>query len=1220
VNGGLASGRARRTARCAGAAVIVALSACAAPRGAGVEGTTVEASPVLERLARRAESDRARSARAVAGRASSAWSVEGWGETSEGGDGGGFSRMSFEEAVHECAGGAIAMPPSAPMNAEALKRYASGRAALFAGDAGTAVAEFGAAHQADPAAPEPLRDLGEAHVMRGEYAEAIRAFEKTLERDPTSMRALEQLGRHALRTNEPERAASLLARAWREMGPDADEALRAIIGVEMGRAFAATGRWLAAAEALRLAASTPDEVASARWSDHAALVRQRPEVLRMAGDLYARSGRWGEARRAFDQAFALSPESGTDALVERRVVSALRAGSPAGASAALVEACLGRSLHGSGGHGFQASPEALRLIAKVAETSDSRPSLEDSLRAAAGTLTESDRVRHGSDIALAIAASQGAREALRTLRARVAEAGWDDRALEALLARAVGVSADEGGATASELIGRAPDETRRIVRAMLLRAPGFETARDAVARRVDRQDEDAGARLALAELALGVDPVESERVSREAAALMPGRAWPAMSLLAQSLALQGRHEEAETVLAAIDTASRSGRLALARGLEGMSRPVEALRALEPDLAADAGAELPVLLFGAELAARADEVERAERLLHRAIAARPGSALAHEALVSTLLSRRPIAREDADDLTAQVRDAARALRDAAPWSVGLERLFARDLMGQKQWEEASTRLRSVLERRPDDREALAMLLAASRQAGTLASHEEWVGQMARRRSDLSMWVTARAFILAETDRAGEGVTLLEETLASRAHDQEVSRTLEDLYRTRMAKPGRADELALARLGRMAQSPEARVELAETLLRSRRASEALGVVRELLEGPALREGLVARLVNLGLAASAGVESESAPTAEGLEIMDALAARLPSIPEALHRRRIVALARAGAELERIRGAAQLAATQHVSLAGDAYLLALDELIQTRRPLDALALAREAATSPGQSRPSLVASWILLSISARDGANAEQACRAAIASGRVGEVVASLGQIAPALRTDGLPSADELAFIVATAFGSMGLDDDADRLYQLALRHNPDHPWSNNNLGYRWLDQAQKFDEAYWMIVRAHRFLPDEPAVIDSMGWARYLAGIFEDKPVPNARAPIEGAVTLLQRAADSMADRPDPEVFEHLGDALYRANRHDDARKAWEQALSLVRQIQARAEGAANVSIEALDALRARAERLHNRLDALAGGQDPPLVPTIGHGEEPPRPPAQPAGPVS
>ncbi|MGD9691855.1 MAG: tetratricopeptide repeat protein [Phycisphaerales bacterium] len=1220
MNARRASRRAGRLARCAGAAAIVSLASCQSTGSRLPEETiSIADSSVLQRLLQRAETDRGRAADARAPSDAARWSVEGWETLDTPNIRADETELSLEEAVARSAGDAVPHPPTPAMNAEALKRYAAGRAALFAGDMASAIAEFTAAHQADPASPEPLRDLGEAHVVRGEYPEAIRAFEKTLERDPASLRALEQLGRHALRTGDPERAAAMLARAWREMGEGADEAVRAIVAVEMGRAYAATGRWLAGAEALRIAASTPDEVASPRWADHASLVRQRPEVLRMAGDLFARAGRWNEARAAFDGAFALAPQS-SDALVERRVVTALRAGSPAGATRALVETCLGRTLEEGVGWGFRASPETVRLIERVARTASSRPSLEASLLAAVGTLTPEQRSEHGSDIALALAASQESRDARRTLRARLEAAPADDRALDALLARATAESADEGASVASELAGLRPEDARRIARAFLLHAPSYEAARDAVSRRADRRRDDAGARLVLGEIALPVSPDVSARAASEAEALLTGREMAALSLRARSHALQGMFEEVDATLARIDTGSEAGRRARGEALEALGRPAMALETLQPDLAPDAGAGLRTLLLGASLALQVDDAGLAERLLHRAIAAHPGSLEAHEALVTALLARRPQAREDADDLTEQVRDAARALREAAAWSVGLGRLFARDLMGQKQWSDAIARLKSVLEQRPDDREALAMLLASARQAGAVTEQEEWISEWAAKRPDLSMWLTARAFVLAESDRVAEAVGELQAALDVRPHDGEISRTLEDLLRTRVGDPTRADALALARLARAPKSAESRVELAETLIRAKRPAEALREVQELLDGPALRDGLVARLVNVGLAASAGVDSEAAPSAEGLEIVELLAQRLPTIPEALHRRRILALVRAGADVERLRDAARTGARQHPSLAGDAYLLALDELIQAGRPQDALTLASEAAKDPKQTRPSLMASWVLLAISARDGASAEEACRAAITSGRVPEVLASLGQIAPALRTDGVPAPDELAFIVASAFGSMGLDDDADRLYTLALEHNPDHPWSNNNLGYRWLDDPTKFAEAYWMIVRAHQFLPDEPAVIDSMGWARYLAGIFEDKLLPDARAPVEGAVTLLQRAADSMLDAPDPEVYEHLGDALFRAERTDEARKAWEQALALVRQMQARADAAPNISIRTIDALRARSERLHKRLDALIGGQDPPVPPIIGHGAQPPRPARQPLGPVS
>jgi Flp pilus assembly protein TadD len=102
------------------------------------------------------------------------------------------------------------------------------------------------------------------------------------------------------------------------------------------------------------------------------------------------------------------------------------------------------------------------------------------------------------------------------------------------------------------------------------------------------------------------------------------------------------------------------------------------------------------------------------------------------------------------------------------------------------------------------------------------------------------------------------------------------------------------------------------------------------------------------------------------------------------------------------------------------------------------------------------------------------------------------------------------------------------------------PQNPVFLNYLGYSLLDRGVKLDEADRLIARAFEASPDNGAIIDSMGWARYVRG---DYP---------GAVVLLERAR--AAEPGDPTVADHLGDALWRVGRRIEARHAWESAMTL------------------------------------------------------------------
>ena len=72
-------------------------------------------------------------------------------------------------------------------------------------------------------------------------------------------------------------------------------------------------------------------------------------------------------------------------------------------------------------------------------------------------------------------------------------------------------------------------------------------------------------------------------------------------------------------------------------------------------------------------------------------------------------------------------------------------------------------------------------------------------------------------------------------------------------------------------------------------------------------------------------------------------------------------------------------------------------------------------------------------------------------------------------------------------------------------ALELQPEQPHVLNYLGYSWIDQGINLDEGMKMIRRAVDQRPDDGYIVDSLGWAFYRIGNFED------------AVKNLERAID-------------------------------------------------------------------------------------------------------
>jgi len=110
----------------------------------------------------------------------------------------------------------------------------------------------------------------------------------------------------------------------------------------------------------------------------------------------------------------------------------------------------------------------------------------------------------------------------------------------------------------------------------------------------------------------------------------------------------------------------------------------------------------------------------------------------------------------------------------------------------------------------------------------------------------------------------------------------------------------------------------------------------------------------------------------------------------------------------------------------------------------------------------------------------------------------------------------------------------------FKRALELRPDQPQVLNYLGYSWVDQGLNLTEALEMIEKAVAAAPNDGYIVDSLGWAFYRLGRFEE-----AVATLEQAVQL----------RPnDPEINDHLGDAYWRVGRKLEAKFQYNVASSV------------------------------------------------------------------
>lgn len=112
------------------------------------------------------------------------------------------------------------------------------------------------------------------------------------------------------------------------------------------------------------------------------------------------------------------------------------------------------------------------------------------------------------------------------------------------------------------------------------------------------------------------------------------------------------------------------------------------------------------------------------------------------------------------------------------------------------------------------------------------------------------------------------------------------------------------------------------------------------------------------------------------------------------------------------------------------------------------------------------------------------------------------------------------------------------AEQDFLASLELDPAQPLVLNYLGYSWIDQGLHLERALDMVARAVEMRPNDGYIIDSLGWAHYRLGDFDE------------AVLQLERA---VAIRPfDPVINDHLGDAYWQVGRELEARFQWQRAL--------------------------------------------------------------------
>lgn len=135
--------------------------------------------------------------------------------------------------------------------------------------------------------------------------------------------------------------------------------------------------------------------------------------------------------------------------------------------------------------------------------------------------------------------------------------------------------------------------------------------------------------------------------------------------------------------------------------------------------------------------------------------------------------------------------------------------------------------------------------------------------------------------------------------------------------------------------------------------------------------------------------------------------------------------------------------------------------------------------------------------------------------------------------------PDSADLLYDRSLVLDMLGDIEATERDLRRYLVLKPDNTLGLNALGYTLANRTERFAEAEQLLRQALQQEPDNPVILDSMGWLELRRG------------NLAGALQWLSQAYQSL---PDPEIAAHYGEALWRQGKQREARKIWDEGRKL------------------------------------------------------------------
>lgn len=134
-------------------------------------------------------------------------------------------------------------------------------------------------------------------------------------------------------------------------------------------------------------------------------------------------------------------------------------------------------------------------------------------------------------------------------------------------------------------------------------------------------------------------------------------------------------------------------------------------------------------------------------------------------------------------------------------------------------------------------------------------------------------------------------------------------------------------------------------------------------------------------------------------------------------------------------------------------------------------------------------------------------------------------------------MPDTVEIKYELAMLYERQDRLADLERMLRQVIALDPDHAHAYNALGYTLADHNQRLPEALDLITQALELAPNDPFILDSMGWVKYRMG------------DSTAAADYLRRA---YSVRPEADIAAHLAEVLWSQGKRDQAVELLRAAL--------------------------------------------------------------------